>query len=75
MIAISRGWRASTSDMGPGPVNRPGIGPEPQCTTTGTRASASRPQTGPSSSSRGSYAPTCRCALNSRAPAVIASAT
>src|SRR6266487_2023122 len=32
MITISRGCRAMTSPMGPGPVWRPGNGPEPQCT-------------------------------------------
>ena len=75
MIIIRPGWRASTAETGPGPVCGPGVGPEPQCTMTGTRASASSPQTGSSSLSRGSYPPTCTCALNRRAPAPIASAT
>jgi len=45
MTAVRQGWRASTSPNGPGPVNGPGTGPPPQCTTTGTAASANCPQT------------------------------
>ena len=41
----------------------------------GTPASASSPQTGSSSGSRGSYPPTCTCALNTRAPASSAAPT
>ena len=51
-----------------GPVNRPGTGPEPQCVTTGTRASASRPHASSSSGSFGSKSPTCRWHLKTRAP-------
>ena len=50
MTAVSLGCAASTAPNGPGPVCRPGSGPLPQCTTTGTPASASMPHT--SSSSR-----------------------
>ncbi len=74
-ISRSRGWRARSCPTGPGPVNRPGAGPDPQCITTGTPASASSPQAGSSSGSLGSYAPTWRCDLKTRAPLSTASFT
>ena len=52
-----RRMAASTSPIGPGPVCRPGIGPLPQCTTTGTPASASSPQTSPAADPAGRNPP------------------
>jgi hypothetical protein len=75
ITAVSVGWRRSTAPNGPGPVCRPGTGPEPQWTTTGTPASASRPQTASSSPARGSNPPTWRWTLKMRVPASSAAPT
>src|SRR4029453_4101856 len=43
ITAVRVGCRRSTSPNGPGPVCRPGTGPEPQCTTPGTPAGPGQP--------------------------------
>src|SRR6478735_1798314 len=53
ITAVSCGCRRSTACIGYGPVWRPGIGPLPQCTTTGVAASASSPHTRSSRRSAG----------------------
>jgi hypothetical protein len=75
MIAVSRGYRASTAPNGPGPVCSFPAGACPACTTTGAPASASSPHTGDSSGSPGANPPTCRWILKMRAPASSASRT
>ena len=68
----NRGCSARTSANRSSPVNSPGAGPWPQCTTAGTPASASSPHAGRSNRSRGSNPPTCTCTFTTRAPAATA---